>query len=255
MEINKYTIEFLNRKDVQDALAHNDMSTFYELASSSYASTGAITRLLMEAGIDPLQGMTEIPGRFLHNQKDIKAFNIPEGIIKIGCSAFELAGLESIHIPDSVEEIEPWVFSGTESLKEVRLPRGVELGQRCFADSGLESVELEDVRLGSYDFGLFCNCKNLKSAIIKGNIELLSLRLFENCSSLTHVELPTSLGVVKGDVFRGCTKLSKIDFEGATKQWKQIKISKRNERLFNCEIICSDGALKFDKDTRKWVGI
>lgn len=252
--MDKDVIEFLNREDVQDALANNDLEEVYRLANFELSQkTGKLTRVLIEADVNPLQGMTEIPEFFLGNQKGIKEFNIPDRIVKIGYSAFELTGLESIYIPDSVKEISSWTFNETKSLKEVRLPRGIVLGHRCFAESGLESIELKDAWFSIGDVEQFNNCRNLKSAAVRGNITYLPAGLFESCSSLAHVELPVALKEIKSGVFDNSAELKEVHFAGTAKQWKRIIMAEDNAGLFNCKIICSDGVLKFDKTTEKWV--
>ena len=256
MEISEEILEFLNRKDVQNALVRNDMQELYRLAKNlrlSAPATGEFTSILMQAGVDPLEDMIEIPAYFLYEQKDIKSFNIPIGITGIGRSAFVSAGLESVTIPDSVREIGTSAFSGCENLKTVELPTGVELYMGAFDFSGLESVELKDVKLR--DIIIFYNCKQLKSVVIKGDTPVIPTNTFEGCFNLTHVELPASLKGVESSIFLGCSRLRKIDFAGTMDQWKDIKIGKDNAKLFNCKIICSDGILKYDKAMEEWVKV
>lgn len=107
MEISRQVLEFLNREDVQDALARNDTQELYTMTKNPYLgdpNMGGLTSILIQAGIDPLLGMTEIPTCFLYMQESIKSFNIPQGITKINNYAFAYAGLGSITIPNSVGE-------------------------------------------------------------------------------------------------------------------------------------------------------
>ena len=205
MEISEKVLEFLNREDVQDALVWNDMQELYRLAVDvnkqgdlSIRDIGELTSILIQAGIDPLLGMTEIPTCFLYKQKGIKSFSIPMGITKINSDAFEYTDLESITIPSSVREIGSDAFYNCEDLKTVKLPAGVELHGSVFSLSGLESIELRDVKL--QDSSIFWSCEQLKSVIIRGDTPVIPNETFAKCYKLTHVELPTSVEL-HGSVF------------------------------------------------------
>ena len=257
MEISEKVLEFLNRLDVQDALVRNDMQELYKLATDASrqrsllaSNIGELTSILMQAGIDPLLGMTEIPTYFFAYQRDIKSFSIPRGITKINSDAFEYTGLESITIPSSVGEIGSGAFYKCENLKTVKLSTGVELHRGAFSSSGLESIELKDVKL--QDSSIFYNCKQLKSVVIKGDTPVIPAQTFENCIDLTHIELPEALKQIEYDIFYGCKKLRKIDFAGTMDQWREIEINGINRKLFICKIICSDGTLKYDSDAGEW---
>ena len=254
MEISEDVLEFLNREDVQDALARNGMQELYIVAKNPYLgdlTMGELTSILIQAGIDPLLGMTEIPTCFLFYQSDIKSFSIPTRITKINDGAFAYAGLESITIPNSVEVISDGAFHMCGNLKTAELPVGVELYGSAFNSSGLESIELKDVKL--QDHLIFDDCEQLKSAVIKGDTPVIPDWTFEGCFNLTHIELPEALKQIGRNVFYRCRKLRKIDFAGTMEQWREIEIDKNNARLFSCKIICSDGTLKFDKTAKEWI--
>ena len=258
MEISENVLEFLNRLDVQNALVRNDTQELYKLAADGQGylpvdDIGELTSILMQAGIDPLLGMTEIPVYFLYLQESIKFFNIPQGITKINNYAFVYTDLESITIPNSVRVIDSDAFYGCKNLKTVELPTGVELYLSAFSLSGLESVELKDVKLR--DIIIFYNCKQLKSVTVKGDTPVIPDHTFANCFNLTHIELPETLERIRYDVFSGCDKLREINFAGTMDQWKDIRTHKDNAKLFNCKIICSDGILKYDKAMEEWVKV
>ena len=253
MEISEDVLEFLNREDVQDALAQNDMQELYKLTENPYLgdlNMGELTNILIQAGIDPLLGMTEIPMCFLYRQEGIKEFNIPQGITKVNNYAFTHTDLESVTIPDSVGEISDGAFFRCKNLKTVELPTGVKLYEDVFSSSGLESIELKDVKLQGVN--IFWGCEQLKSVIIKSNTLTIPNWIFYGCTDLTHVELPTGLETINEDVFQGCRKLRKIDFAGTMEQWRGVRMHKSNARLFSCKIICSDGILKYNKTTKEW---
>ena len=260
MKISEKVLKFLNREDVQSALVRNDMQELYKLVIDAYGRgdflpehIGELTSLLMQAGIHPLEGMTEIPTYFLCGQEGIKSFSIPVGITRINSHAFAYADLENITIPNSVKVISTGAFRSCAGLKTVELPTGVELYESVFSLSGLESIELKDAKL--QDSSIFWSCEQLKSVIIRGNTPLIPDHTFANCTNLTHVKLPETLERIRYDVFSGCSKLRKINFAGTVNQWNSIKMGRPNRYLYGCKIICSDGTLKFDKTVKEWIEV
>ena len=253
MEISEKVLKFLNREDVQSALIKNNLKQLYKLAENLYLSDpdiGELTNILIQAGIDPLLGMTEIPTCFLYYQEGIKSFSIPMGITRLGRSAFAYTDLENITIPNSVEVIDDGAFYKCENLKTVKLPTSVELHRSALSSSGLESVELKDVKLQGYF--IFWSCKQLKSVTIEGDTPVIPGRTFEGCFNLTHIELPEALKQIEYDVFNRCDKLREINFAGTMDQWKNIRIDNRNTKLFSCKITCSDGILRYNKAMKEW---
>ena len=255
MKISEKVLEFFGEKDVQYALRSNDMQELYKLTVDRQVSLlasdiGELTSILMQADIDPLEGMTEIPVYFLCRQEGIKSFSIPVGITKINSYAFAYTDLESITIPSSVREIDREAFHMCKNLKTIKLPTGVELNRNSFSSSGLESIELRDVKLQNYF--IFYDCKQLKSVTVKGDTPVIPDWTFANCFNLTHIELPGALKQVESHVFYGCRKLREINFAGTVNQWREIEIDGINRELFNCKITCSDGTLKYDSDAGEW---
>ena len=126
----------------------------------------------------------------------------------------------------------------------------MELYGRVFKFSGLESIELKDVKL--QDYSTFWSCEQLKSVTIKGDTPVIPNETFAKCYELTHIELPETLEQIEYNAFNGCNKLREINFAGTVEQWKDIEVGKYNRNLFNCKIICSDGTLKYDGDVAEW---
>ena len=66
---------------------------------------GEFTSIMLNCGINPLFYMNRIPSFYLYNIKRVKEFKIPDHINTIGMSAFDMSGLEKIHIPSNINEI------------------------------------------------------------------------------------------------------------------------------------------------------
>ena len=83
------------------------------------------TSLLLRFNFNPLNYMSYIPDRFLY-KSNIKNFNIPDGIKKIGIGAFsECKQLRNIKIPKGVRLISLYAFWDCISLESITLPISV----------------------------------------------------------------------------------------------------------------------------------
>ncbi|HIT77172.1 MAG TPA: leucine-rich repeat protein [Candidatus Limihabitans stercoravium] len=98
--------------------------------------------------------------------------------------------LESIKIPDSVENLGEYAFQSCSALLSVQFGE----------DSKLKTI-------GQYAFNY---CINLKSVAIPEGISYLPRGIFENCSQLTAVNLPDSLTKIDYYAFSFCTSLTEI---------------------------------------------
>lgn len=124
---------------------------------------------------------------------EIKEFNIPEGVTKIGERAFYIcSGLTSVTIPNSVTSIGREAFSGCFGLTSVTIPNSVT----------------------SIDEGGFSNCSGLTSVTIGNSVNNIGNSAFSGCGNLTVLSClcsPTSIG---NGIFDNCSKLKEITLDG-----------------------------------------
>ena len=101
--------------------------------------------------------------------------------------------LESITLPNTVEEIGDYAFFGCKSLKSISMPYSVaELGAFAFAE-----------------------CTALETAALGDSIQIIKDGAFDGCTNLTSVSLPDSLLIIGNLAFRNATKLESISFPKA----------------------------------------
>lgn len=102
-----------------ELLEAGNMDDFYRSFSASEGIyIGSVTQELIYAGIDVLQGLTEIPDHFLA-YSTVQEFKIPSSISIIGCSAFMGSDLRTVVIQS--ELVHPQAFSNCKSLEDVVL--------------------------------------------------------------------------------------------------------------------------------------
>lgn len=138
-------------------------STVVEIGNGAFAGTW---------GVGGGTVNTSAPRELLAARGKITKVTLPETIKVIGRGAFtNMTSLESIKIPDSVEEIEPYAFSSCSSLTEVTVPGSVKkIGRVAFA-----------------------GCRDLRRIKFCEGVEEIGVGVFNNDRNLTELELPGSL--------------------------------------------------------------
>ncbi len=114
---------------------------------------------------------------------------LPDSIETIGDYAFSgCAALEWVHLPAKLKEISQRVFDGCGALAQVTLPAGLQaIGDYAFYGCGrLERLRLPEgvQRIGKY---AFYNCRKMEEINIPLAATDLNTGLFLNCDSLTYL--------------------------------------------------------------------
>ena len=119
--------------------------------------------------------------------------------------------LESIEMPDSVEDIGIFTFNDCEKLKKVKLPAGLEkIKTFCFKGcKSLEHIEFPDSLTTIGDWA-FYNCEKLSDIDLPSGLKVLKGGAFKGCLSLKHVKLPSGLTEIEKTVFSNCTSLEEL---------------------------------------------
>ena len=139
----------------------------------------------------------------------VESVIIPEGVEEIAPGAFkDCKSLKSVSLPSTLKRILQGSFGGCESLKELKFPSGLEEIKSypyhvspgsTFDGSGIETVDLShtNASLGEY---LFYKCKNLKTVKLPENIKEIPSHLFYE-SSLEHIDIPSTVESIQGWAF------------------------------------------------------
>lgn len=147
----------------------------------------------------------------------LQSITIPDGVENINGSAFSgCTALETVNLPKSLKTIYSSAFSDCTSLKTVNFNKdtsGVTIQQKAFLNcSSLESFDFTKVGSLSGHGNIFQNCTSLKSVTIGENVTKASgVNLFDGCTALKTIEFKpgdatTTLG---GKAFLDCTALEK----------------------------------------------
>lgn len=184
---------------------------------------------------------------------------IPEGVTKIGGSAFEdCTSLTSVTIPNSVTSIGKWAFYGCTSLASIKIPDSVtEIGVCAFYGcTSLTSVTIPD-SVTSIGYYAFEDCTSLTSITIPDSVTSIGYGTFEWCTSLTSATIGSGVVTIGEDVFRD-SGLKDVYYKGTEQQWDNIKWESQcflknylpNVRVhFNCKY--SNDLSEIEKEVRK----
>ena len=113
---------------------------------------------------------------------------------------------ESLKLPESVEIIGDYAFSGSR-LSSINIPKGVKkIGKGAFWDSSLISVNIPN-GVEIIDQETFKDCSSLSLINMPNSVKTISSEAFRGCSSLSSIKIPHSVNFIGDDVFRECSSL------------------------------------------------
>lgn len=125
---------------------------------------------------------------------------ITYSVTEIGPLSFNNSSLTAITLPDSIQSIGGFAFSGNQSITNVTLPNNlVTINNHAFANCGLTSITIPN-SVTSIGFSAFQQNQNLATAVLPNGISSIGENAFFNCG-LTSVNIPTSLTLIETGVF------------------------------------------------------
>lgn len=133
----------------------------------------------------------------------------------IGPHCFAYLIINLLCIEEGVKYLDDCALENA-SVLNVKLPRGLKIGERCFANSQLTDILFpRDLHIIKKE--TFLHCEQLKSIYALFGVNTISYGAFKGCKNLkeAHFRIVKS---VKDRAFEGCTNLEKLDLGYQTKQ-------------------------------------
>ncbi|MDE6300422.1 MAG: leucine-rich repeat protein [Muribaculaceae bacterium] len=215
-----------------------ETSAIADANKEGYTGSVAIPAKIMYQGKE--FSVNEIEEKAFYGASELTSISLPDGIKMVPQYAFQdCTSLETVKIPVTVTELGANAFAYCESLKEMVLPEGlVTIGNRCFQNSGLTSINipnsltslpdycfygcaLSSITLGdqvnSIGSNCFQSCKNLASVVLPSTIESLPSYLFSYCSSLQSIKLPETITSIGYSAFANCSSLENLSLPASLK--------------------------------------
>ncbi|MBP5322305.1 MAG: leucine-rich repeat domain-containing protein [Bacteroidaceae bacterium] len=134
-------------------------------------------------------------GNYAFGCGSLETINLPEGLEEIGRRAFYLqdgtSKLYGIKLPSTLKSIGYRAFAYCKNLEAITLPEGLEhLGESAFQGcTGLVTVNLlYEKELDRYNYGVFQNCTGLEKVIVGTKVPRILDYMFDGCTNLWKVE-------------------------------------------------------------------
>lgn len=133
--------------------------------------------------------LTNMDGFVFEECHALKTVTMPNYFISLNaiplCTFIKCYALESIIIPEGIQEIADEAFAYCNNLKQISLPSScTQIGE-----------------------GAFYECSDIDNIVISDGVTVLNKGTFYNCKSLKNIQLPNSITKIDTHVFRGCTSL------------------------------------------------
>ncbi len=149
---------------------------------------------------------------------DVRYVHVPEGVTTILDNAFNSSSVVAVDLPEEMDLIEGYAFSGCMSLTRVTMPSKLgKMGEGCFRECiRLTSVEIPD-SLREIPNSAFFMCIKLKDVAMGNAVETIGQFAFGDCN-IVEVQLPPTLRTIRQGAFigdyPGTAKLRRVYFSG-----------------------------------------
>ena len=179
---------------------------------------------------------------YLSDNKSLKSLVLPSNIRYIQ-NIYGGAILESVTLPESLEEIYDWAFSGC-GIKSIYIPRNVKkIGLGIFGNCiNLESINVDTQNrvfdgwanffrsnsIIGYDGKLYAGCK--KTNLNAYHFKKIGWGAFYGCEGLTEIEIPSFVEIIDGVAFSNCKNLKSVRFNEGLK-------CINTQAFYNCKLI------------------
>lgn len=186
-------------------------------ACSSVITTASLTNVdTVYADTVTINGFTIVDGIVKGYSGAKIVLDIPSGVVGIAEEAFkDNTSIETVNIPDTVESIGAYAFSGCKNLKNVNF--GTYTQVRLIADgvfrdcSNLSQIDLSNTKLETINNATFRGCESLEECILPDTVKSLGVYAFESCHTLRELTLPeglTAIGAYALGECRGIVELT-----------------------------------------------
>ena len=204
-QTNIYTLSSENKEEAGDGSfsgAVSNSTTIYRRNNLSLAFAGM--KYLRQCKLPKtMEGI----GSNILSGCPLEKVTLPTAPTYIWGGAFSGTKLTSIDLPATVEFIGDRAFDGV-LIKTIDISHVTSLGEYCFNNSGLMSVQLNN-QITKIPEGLFNGCKKLTDITIPGKVKTIGVNAFGG-SMLTSVTIPESVTEIGASAFNSCWKLNTV---------------------------------------------
>lgn len=182
------------------------------------------------------EGIRKIGNSAFYNCQ-FRAFTIPDGVTEIGNSAFNSCySLESLVVPDSVVSIGRYAFDG---CGEIFLPDTItRIEEGTFSESDFTEITLPS-NLTYLGESAFSGNTYLRQISIPAGVTAILDGTFAGCDSLTTVILPNTVRGIQSTAFQNCLNLERVYIPESVTVIDFLAFYEANP---NVTIVCAKGS-------------
>ena len=146
---------------------------------------------------------------------DMIAYEIPNGIVRLGEFSFARSNLRSVRIPEGVEEIGYAAFYHCDDLTDVVIPSSVKnieasaFTQTPWLTNWKQSGDSDYLIVGD---GILLAYKGSESVVsVPASVKQIGAESFRGSTSITKVVIPDSVEVIGEAAFEDCSNLTEVE--------------------------------------------
>lgn len=142
----------------------------------------------------------------------IDNLEIKPGTVKIGDYAFSNSFIDSVTIPDTVNEIGNYAFYNCKELETIDLPGGLTtIGNSAFENCSALRIFYSPSKLNTIGERAFANCTHLGTAVLSSNrLTEIKSEAFIGCTALIGMVIPENVLNVGDRAYMNCPELTEI---------------------------------------------
>ena len=154
--------------------------------------------------------VTKIEGVVFNECKNLESINLPNNVNEIRDHVFAGTGIKEINMPDSILKIGDHIFANTK-LTELKLPRNLTHMGNCILSGNTGVTEIVIPKTLTYaEHGPFRE-SNVQKAILEKGMTTIPSYLFNQNTTLMQVTIPDTVTKIEGVVFNECKNLESIN--------------------------------------------
>lgn len=193
--------------------------------------------------IDIGKATATIDYSIFENCINLKAINVAQDNSRYYCengcliereSNTVVMGLSNVNIPETVDCIGDFAFSGTVWKSDIIIPEGVtSIGTGAFYNCTATGFHLPN-SIETIGIGAFCNSDMFTSIELPSQLQQIPEELFVGCDSLEQILIGAKVDAIAEDAFFGCSSLSVIKVDPFNQKYysdQNCLIEKESNRL------------------------
>lgn len=196
---------------IRYSYAWKDYTYYFEYGECVLTGyNGTDTNIIVPSEVNGCK-VTEMDGTFTGNTF-IESVVVPEGVNQLLNHTFSgCVNLRSVTLPSTLQNLGWYTFTDCASLEEIILPTGLEsIGEKTFSHcSNLERIIVPDTVYWIGD-SAFAGCESLTALKLPEALQVISGELCLDCKNLTSIQIPKNVEHISYRSFSGCSALQSV---------------------------------------------